>query len=122
MACDPWRANLSCEWGASIARRCSIEIKKPFYNQMYAACTEYQKKVFDEIFGSPEPKWTIKDAKDGEPVWCKNSMTGVWELKYANGIGGVYLGQKKSGSSWYGNIECMKFDPDNLPVNEDQCL
>jgi hypothetical protein len=120
MACDGWKQKLSCEWGASIVKRNTIIIAKSLYDEMYTACTPAQAKVFDEIFGRPKPKWTIKDAKDGEPVWFKNTIRNVWELGYSNGTGAVYVGQRKSGDSASGYSEYMKFDPDNLPVNENK--
>lgn len=81
--------------------------------------TEIRKatKEEQELYYTHYPQWSIKDAKDGEPVWVRVRHSTEWYLRYATGRGSIYLNQKKSGkdSTW---VHYMKFDPNNLPVNE----
>jgi len=59
--------------------------------------------------------------EDGEPIWVLD-FNGTWLFRYSNGkrIGGsiqTYQNQKKNGDGAIWDKH-MKFDPDNLPVNE----
>jgi hypothetical protein len=115
-ACVGWREKLVAKWGVFIAIDGYTKVTEDFYKEMREACTPEQHILFDEIFGKDEPKWTLADAKDGEPVWVKIGDANAWQLRYANGKGEVYFDQKKFGdtSTW----SCaMPFDPNNLPVN-----
>lgn len=72
----------------------------------------------EKLYYKYYPEWSLKDAKDGEPVWVKSKGDYNWLLRYADGKGNTYAGQQKHGRvvQWVG--ETMKFDPNNLPVNK----
>lgn len=92
-ACPEWRMKLFEKWGESFLMQKSVEISEDFYKEMRAACTKKQHKLFDEIFGKDE----VFPA-DGTACLVKNSRTGGWNLRYADGNGTFYQFGKKKGS------------------------
>ena len=70
-----------------------------------------------ELYYKHYPKWSLKDAEDGEPVfWNSPSAGNLWVLGYADGNGSLYFNGMKSGRTWT-TEHVLKFDPNNLPVN-----
>lgn len=116
IACEGWQTKLISKWSLDIIKDGVVVIEEEFYKEMRKACTAKQHELFDEIFGEDEPEWTLKDAKDGEPVWVRNSNTYPWEFRYASGKGEAYNNQNKSGGTT-GWKYARKFDTNNLPVN-----
>lgn len=115
IACGQWRNKLVTQWGVNIVINESVVVTEEFYKEMRKACDREQNQVFDEIFGKDKPEWSLKDAKDGEPVWVRDYSDALWELRYANGKGSAYNDQSKSGlvTHW---TYARKFDPSDLPV------
>lgn len=60
---------------------------------------------------------TAQLPKDGDPCWVRDIESDTWKFVYANGKGEFYQFQQKSGKSHKWNF-WMKFDPNNLPVQE----
>ena len=96
----------------TITNQYSLKIKlNNLKAQELRLATEKERKLYYLVY----PQWSIKDAKDGEPVWCKDKEE-YWHFRYADGKGRVYVNQYKSGHTVTYN-SYMKFDPNHLPVN-----
>lgn len=52
IACSSWKDKLFGKWGKELLFNNSITITEEFYQEMRAACTTEQHKLFDEIFGA----------------------------------------------------------------------
>lgn len=61
--------------------------------------------------------WTIKDVKDGEPVWCTDGNISESVLRYADGKGEVYLALQKNTERTNKWKLYFPFDPFNLPLS-----
>jgi hypothetical protein len=50
IACNDWKEKLSNSWASSIVLKKPIEISEEKYSEMYKACTQDQKELFNKIF------------------------------------------------------------------------
>ena len=50
IACNTWKVKLAEKWAINIVKKESITVSVEEYNEMYAACTDTQKELFDKIF------------------------------------------------------------------------
>ena len=50
IACSTWKSKLAEKWAVSIVKKESITISEKEYTEMYDACTDKQKELFNKIF------------------------------------------------------------------------
>lgn len=50
IACNSWKSKLAEKWAVNIVKKESITISEQEYTEMYKACTDKQKELFNKIF------------------------------------------------------------------------
>jgi hypothetical protein len=106
VACSVWKPKLTNEFKDLLWKE-FINIEEKFYQEMRAACTDEQHKLFDTIFGKDEEVFYVSNLKIGEAakiLTCSTtSNVGIVILRTYDGFVDIYNPQSTWGNGSFIN-------------------